>query len=276
MAEAEAFKGMTERLSGHRDESPYRQREVEGLQKATSRRIWAQVREKPRRADQGLDTLGGAAIGAIDLRYEGGLPGVPPNTEVKVNVGGAVLRLNETRSGAALAQAPLIHLLGVQAFPSNSSLLNGWVGMTFGGATYLTSPTFPGGSLVIVNAQAGRPMQWGLGNRSGLFTRKADYTGFCMMRDGLAAGASMAARWRLAAGDPRKYAEELGFRVAGDAPSAALPRRRDETPTEPQSARGGSPMDGTKVCPDCAETVKAAAKICRYCRHDFGPESGSQ
>jgi len=27
-----------------------------------------------------------------------------------------------------------------------------------------------------------------------------------------------------------------------------------------------------KVCPMCAETVKAAAKICRYCRYDFTTE----
>jgi hypothetical protein len=25
----------------------------------------------------------------------------------------------------------------------------------------------------------------------------------------------------------------------------------------------------TKVCPDCAEEVKAAARICRFCRHKF-------
>jgi hypothetical protein len=31
-----------------------------------------------------------------------------------------------------------------------------------------------------------------------------------------------------------------------------------------------------KTCPDCAETVKAEATICRFCRHEFGtaqPES---
>jgi hypothetical protein len=29
----------------------------------------------------------------------------------------------------------------------------------------------------------------------------------------------------------------------------------------------------TKTCPQCAETVKAAAKICRFCRYEFPPES---
>ncbi|RVD15411.1 MAG: hypothetical protein EOS73_28695 [Mesorhizobium sp.] len=30
-------------------------------------------------------------------------------------------------------------------------------------------------------------------------------------------------------------------------------------------------MEGdTKTCPDCAETVQREARICRFCRHDFG------
>jgi hypothetical protein len=35
-------------------------------------------------------------------------------------------------------------------------------------------------------------------------------------------------------------------------------------------AASGSPHD-TKTCPQCAEEVKAAALICRYCRYEFGP-----
>lgn len=30
---------------------------------------------------------------------------------------------------------------------------------------------------------------------------------------------------------------------------------------------------GMKVCPDCAEDVRAAARICRYCRYEFPPAS---
>jgi hypothetical protein len=29
----------------------------------------------------------------------------------------------------------------------------------------------------------------------------------------------------------------------------------------------------TKVCPDCAESVKAAARVCRFCRYEFDKPS---
>jgi hypothetical protein len=39
---------------------------------------------------------------------------------------------------------------------------------------------------------------------------------------------------------------------------------------EPQPVRVvAEPEDATKTCPQCAEVIKAAAKICRFCRHEF-------
>ena len=43
--------------------------------------------------------------------------------------------------------------------------------------------------------------------------------------------------------------------------------RSQQPSTEPEAE--------TKVCPRCAETVKAAAVVCRYCGHEFEPAAGS-
>jgi hypothetical protein len=50
----------------------------------------------------------------------------------------------------------------------------------------------------------------------------------------------------------------LKFKGKGGTPTPA----NVETPTAPISGE-------TKECPMCAETVKAKAKICRFCRHEF-------
>lgn len=158
--EADAFMRLTEELSGHGYLPDFRQSQVESLRRPTGRRIWAQVREKSaRKVHRQLDQVSRAAISAIGLRYEGGLPALPAGAEVTATVEKNAVTMKDPRSGAVLAQAPLAHILGVQAFPSKSALLDGWVGLSFGGAAYFTSPTVSGGNLVIVNAQGGQAVQ---------------------------------------------------------------------------------------------------------------------
>ena len=47
-----------------------------------------------------------------------------------------------------------------------------------------------------------------------------------------------------------------------------LALQRGVLSAEERSVRAGANA-GTKVCPHCAETVKAAAIMCRFCRYEF-------
>lgn len=45
-------------------------------------------------------------------------------------------------------------------------------------------------------------------------------------------------------------------------------RSQPTAATDVESSRENQ-IDSTKVCPRCAETVKAAAQVCRFCGHEF-------
>src|SRR5262249_2403654 len=50
------------------------------------------------------------------------------------------------------------------------------------------------------------------------------------------------------------------------------PKSDEATPMEQAKTQTAStvvPVSDTKECPDCGETVKAAARICRFCRYEF-------
>lgn len=53
----------------------------------------------------------------------------------------------------------------------------------------------------------------------------------------------------------------------GPAKRAAQYRTAQALEAEPRSKSYGPILE--KKCPDCAEMVKADARICRFCRHEF-------
>jgi hypothetical protein len=185
---------------------------LEDQRRPMGRGIWLQMVQKGARGlDRTTDSVAGAAIASLTLSYLGGLPAIPFPTDVDVRVEGACLLMETARAGAVLIRIPLLNVLAVQAFEANTLLLRSWVGLRFGDVISFPQPTFPGGSLVIVHAQEGVIHQWGVGNRSGLFTRKADFVGFKMMRGSLAFGCSHYARQALQGIEPGLHTRELGL-----------------------------------------------------------------
>ncbi|MBV8565635.1 MAG: hypothetical protein JO273_09290 [Methylobacteriaceae bacterium] len=69
-------------------------------------------------------------------------------------------------------------------------------------------------------------------------------------------------------------------RPPGTVPMRAAPRGAPSAAPRPAPAaadagNAGAPAAGYKICPMCAEPVRAEAKICRFCRHAFEPSAAA-
>lgn len=64
----------------------------------------------------------------------------------------------------------------------------------------------------------------------------------------------------------------LGLLASSMRPNGALTvtyQRQRIAEHDPAIQNSDAPGADTKDCPQCAETVRGAAKICRFCRHEF-------
>jgi hypothetical protein len=69
-----------------------------------------------------------------------------------------------------------------------------------------------------------------------------------------------------ATGETRDEAETLASYCA-----ACIIKPRDTNPSPWSMKRLFSWGSGKKLCPDCAESIQADAKVCRFCGYRYGP-----
>ena len=73
--------------------------------------------------------------------------------------------------------------------------------------------------------------------------------------------------WSVSAVDQKSTNAKATFDI--DAPE---PNASEDAPLvlrNPEPAKSQPQHSDEKICPDCAETVKAAAKVCRFCGYRF-------
>jgi hypothetical protein len=197
-----------------------------------------------------------------DLNYLGGLQSAPHGEYIRFWYTAGEIVLDGERSRSRLASIRPASVLAVSAYGNLDEVLGGRTFGFIGGGAIVLQPMQPteGGALKIVFADDGPWRLAAIGNRTGLTDKRHTfeaYQGLSRLIGWLCLDQMALTEWQLG---PAAYARSLGF---------------DDVPERASDAEPGPQADDMKVCPDCAETVKAAARICRWCRHEFWPAPGS-
>lgn len=172
--------------------------------------------------------------GLFDLRYYGGLAGMPTQADVSLEARGTDLVVLASRH--AVAHIPAHEILAVWAFPDQVPQSNVRWGFMTANLIYLPDPTYRGGGLAVVTSRDGSGGMALFGNRTGWFARKQSLPIFSQLAAIVGDWAAWGARLRVLELGLTRYREELaGPQVApqGDSVQAGS--------GGPQSGSSGSP-----------------------------------
>jgi hypothetical protein len=199
------------------------------------------------------------SIPTSKVKYLGGLEYAPHEENAQLLWQDGRVRLIGDRSRQVLADIDPARVLGVSAQGTLDEVLGGATfGFYSGGAMFMQSmqPTEGGALKIVFVDEEGVWRAALIGNRTGLTDKRFSFRAYQAWTTTIGYLCQYAAGRREIRETPEKYAAELGIITGAD----------DQLGEQPQE------LEDTKICPDCAETVKSAAKICRYCRHSFSVE----
>ena len=189
------------------------------------------------------------------VNYLGGLDAAPHSEYAQFVWKNNRIAIISDRSGQPICSVDPSQMLSVTAHATLDEVLGGaTLGVVSGPGIFLQSmkPT-QGGALKLVFADDDGIWRGAvIGNRTGLTDKRYAFEAYRAWASGLGQLCRWHAVWRQWQMLPRGYAVELGIETG--------------TTDDALSTAG---LPGTKVCPDCAETVKTAARICRFCGHQF-------
>jgi hypothetical protein len=200
------------------------------------------------------------AIPTTHVSYLGGLEAAPHSEYAQFVWEHDRIDIVSDRTRRRICSIDPAQMLSVTAHATLDEVLGGATfGFVSGPAIFLRSmPPTQGGALKLVFADDDGIWRVAvIGNRTGLTDKRYTFEAYRAW----AASLAELCRWHTVGRQFEllnfAYAVALGIDVgtAGDSEAAAA-------------------HSETKVCPECAETVKAAARICRFCSHRFGaPEA---